>query len=129
MQNLFPRFLFALSSLLAIGFVLPAVVHAAQLGDPGVAFNTPVAVANLDPAAFAEWVDGAEKPVVSLSKTGALQWVVFTSTTNAGSSGVTFGDSKTPGPRHLRIGFHAAVPVGSVMVKGGGRLSLSLIHI
>ena len=28
------------------------------------------------------------------------------------------------GRRHLRIGFKEAIPVGSVMVKGGGQLSV-----
>lgn len=37
---------------------------------------------------------------------------------------MTFGDSKSPGARHLRIGFREAVPVGSVVVRGGGTLSV-----
>ena len=35
-----------------------------------------------------------------------------------------FGDSRQSGERHLRIGFKTAIPVGSVLVRGGGRLSV-----
>ena len=38
--------------------------------------------------------------------------------------GLKYGDSKIPGPRHLRIGFKAPVAIGSVLTKGGGRLSV-----
>jgi len=74
----------------------------------------------LDPAAFAEWVDGAERPTTSKRGPAHVVWM-------AGSQiewqGLRYGDSKTPGPRHLRIGFKAPVAIGSVLTKGGGRLS------
>ncbi|WP_404308636.1 NHL repeat-containing protein [Neorhodopirellula lusitana] len=38
--------------------------------------------------------------------------------------GVTFGEGRAPGTRYLRIGFTEAVPVGSVLVGGGGSLSV-----
>lgn len=82
---------------------------------------TPVTADALDPATFAAWVDGVERPV--LLKEGP-QWGIWTRTTRPGHNGVAFGDSKSPGKRHLRVGFTKDVPVGSVLVKGGGRLSV-----
>ena len=88
---------------------------------------TPLLDTALDAAAFAEWVDGAEKPIQP-RKTGdkehSPQWVLWTRTTQPGHSGIAFGDSKTPGARHLRIGFTTPIPIGSVIVKGGGQLSV-----
>ncbi len=80
----------------------------------------------LDAAHFSQWVDGAETPIAAgdpSKRESAPQWVVWTKTTQPGHSGMAFGESKTPGVRHLRIGFTAAIPVGTVMVKGGGALS------
>ena len=84
---------------------------------------TPVQVDNLDPAAFAEWVDGQEKPISGADKSQTPQWLIWTNKSQPGHSGLTFGDSKTPGARHLRIGFKNAVALGSVLVRGGGQLS------
>ncbi len=124
MKNTFLRPLLALTFLLVGGFICPAIVHATSVGAPGVAFNTPVTLDNLDQSAFAEWVDGAEKPFDVSAKEVGAQWTIFTSTTAIGHLGAMFGASKTPGLRHLRIGFKSAVSLGSVIVKGGGRLSV-----
>jgi hypothetical protein len=50
--------------------------------------------------------------------------VVWTQTTQPEWDGVTFGESKTPGVRHLRIGWKAPLPAGTVIVRGGGQLSV-----
>ena len=84
-------------------------------------FKTPLVAENLDPAAFTEWCDGAEKPVQV--KTGPRH-VIWTQTSAPEWNGVNFGDSKTPGARHLRVGFNTALPVGAVLVRGGGRMSV-----
>ena len=75
----------------------------------------------LDPATFAEWVDGTERPTTS--KRGPAH-VVWTAGSQIEWQGLRYGDSKNPGPRHLRVGFKAPVPIGSVLTKGGGRLSM-----
>jgi hypothetical protein len=85
-----------------------------------------VGAADLDPAAFAQWVGGAESPVVVMDhgKDAGPAFVLCSDKTTPSHVGVKFGDSKSAGPRHLRIGFSAPVAVGSVLVRGGGRLSV-----
>jgi hypothetical protein len=68
---------------------------------------------SLDPAAFAMWVDGAEKPVTV--KEGP-RLVLWTRTSAAEWQGVTFGESKHSGSRHLRLGWNSPVTVGSLFV-------------
>ncbi len=88
---------------------------------------TPISLDHLDAASFAEWSDGAEKlirPEDAKDKSRLPQWLISTEMTTPGHSGLRFGDSQRPGPRHLRIGFKQAVPVGSVLIRGGGQLSV-----
>ena len=84
---------------------------------------TPLTADNLDPADFAEF-DGQEKPLSGVDRAQSPQWVIWTNKTQPGHSGLAFGASKTPGARHLRVGFKAPVTVGSVLVRGGGTLSV-----
>ena len=84
---------------------------------------TPVTGANFDSAAFAQWMDGREQPIEAKAPANAPQWVIWTNKTNSGYSGLKFGDTKTPGARHLRVGFKQPIAVGSVLVRGGGSLS------
>jgi len=85
---------------------------------------TPVQASDLDPATYAEWMDGQEKPIARPDKAQNPDWIIWTDTTRPGHSGLAFGDSATAGPRHLRIGFKKDVPVGSVIVRNGGKLSV-----
>src|ERR1043165_6383739 len=96
----------------------------AQTQVPDV-FRTPVELEQLDPAAFTQLVDGAERPVVAQDgKQSVPQDVIATRTTwKLGSR--KFGDSKTPGARHVRIGFLQPVEIGTVLV--GGDVSLSIL--
>ena len=88
--------------------------------------QTPVTPELIDLSAYAEWVDGIERSLDTQRRELAPQWVLWTNARNVkpGHSGMTFGDSKSPGARHLRIGFREAIPVGSVVVRGGGMLSV-----
>jgi hypothetical protein len=88
---------------------------------PGSPFATPVTLDNLDPAAFAEWVDGVETPI---KLADGPRHVLWTRTTPPEWNGVPFGASRNPGARYLRLGFKGPVPVGSVLVRAGGRLSV-----
>ena len=90
-------------------------------GDAQTAFETAVTVEALDSPGLFESVDGAGKPVVL--KDGARH-LVWTTTTSPEWDGFRFGDSRRPGPRHLRISFSNPMAVGSVLVRGGGRLSV-----
>ena len=105
--------------LLAIGIfaVEPLAGQVPQSGP----LATPVRSDALDPAAFTEWVDGVEQPMTQKDGPGHVVW---TTSAPIQWSGAAFGDSKTPGPRHLRIGFKTPVSVGSVLVRAGGQISL-----
>ena len=93
----------------------------ASAGPAASAFETPVSVDLLDPAAFTERAGGAETPVAPADGPRHALW---TQTTAPEWDGVSFGDTKQAGARHLRIGFKGPVPVGTVITLGGGRLSV-----
>ena len=84
-------------------------------------FPTPLAADQLDPAAFSQWCDRGEQAVPI--KAGPAH-VLWTRTTHPEWNGVYFGESKTAGLRHLRLGFKSDVSVGTVLVRGGGQLSV-----
>ncbi|MFO0929476.1 MAG: hypothetical protein U0736_21015 [Gemmataceae bacterium] len=94
--------------------------------------STPVAGAALDPvggavldrATFAQWVDGAETPIPEQAARGGPRAVVWAAGGQPDWPGVRFGDGRAVGVRHLRIGFTEPVAVGSVLVRGGGTLSV-----
>ncbi|HSI35338.1 MAG TPA: hypothetical protein VK986_17290, partial [Tepidisphaeraceae bacterium] len=88
--------------------------------------RTPITAEVLDPAAFAEWVDGAERKIESADPKDnrSPKAVIATDKSIPGHSGFTFGAGKTPGPRHLLVGLTQATPVGAIMVRGGARVSV-----
>ena len=92
---------------------LTGTVHAESLA-------TPIAAGNIDPAAFTESVDGKTQKVAKETPT----IVVWTDKTQPSHAGLAFGASKTPGVRHLRVGFEKAIPVGSILVRSGGQVSV-----
>jgi hypothetical protein len=100
-------------------FVFSASPGAARAGDLDP-LATAVKAADLDPAAFADWVDGLAR---AMPQKDGPRHVVWTRDTAPEWDGAAFGDSKIPGPRHLRIGFASPLQVGSVLVRGGGQLS------
>ena len=108
--------------LIALIFFVSAGVPLAfgQTGQLGPV-ATPLVADNLDPAAFAQWVDGVEKP---MPQRDGPRHVIWTAGTQPEWDGVLFGDSKTPGPRHLRIGWKTPITVGSVLVRAGGQVSM-----
>jgi hypothetical protein len=83
---------------------------------------TPLALADLDAAAFKVWVESAEIPPAGATGPEAIIWTHDGGPPTGGL--LTFGRSPNPGPRHLRVGFHDAIPVGSLLVQAGGRLSV-----
>src|SRR4051794_517143 len=74
---------------------------------------------DLDPAAFGGWLLDRQQEG-ELAKDGPKA-AIWTRNSRPELRGVTFGESSTPGPRHLRIGLKAPTPVGSVIVRGGGQ--------
>lgn len=107
--------------------VLHGCVQAQQTTAPAGSapdFSTPVASNNLDPAAFAEWENGVETAVTGPNKPRGPGILLWAQGSEVGFSNFNFGDSKRTGPRYLRFGFKTAVPVGSVLARGGGALSV-----
>jgi hypothetical protein len=93
------------------------------------AFHTPVRASDFDPAAGAQWVDGAEQAMpAEKGQSSAIgpQAVFWTREAPPveGNRGVYFGDTKSAGVRHLRVGFKMPIPIGAVVVRGGGQLSV-----
>lgn len=79
---------------------------------------------NLDPAAFGQWVNGQETPMAQDVAKDGPHSVVWTAKKQPDWRGVTFGPGRATGVRHLRLGFTAPITVGSVLVRGGGSLSV-----
>ena len=92
------------------------------LAAPGQTLETGVVKADLDTPSFATWVDGVETST-GLPERGPNH-VVWCADSRPEWRAVTFGDTKSPGPRHLRIGFTKPLDLGSVLVRGGGSLSV-----
>jgi hypothetical protein len=107
-------------------WVVAALCTAAPAASPSPLANdsifaTPLTIENLDAGAFAEWADGAERPFALKRGPSHVAW---TRTTAPEWDGVRFGESKTSGPRHLRIGWTSPLAVGSVLTRAGGQLSV-----
>lgn len=84
----------------------------------------PLGGASLDQAAFTQWVDGKESPLSEAQAKGGPSAVVWTEKTRPEWRGVKFGEGREVGVRHLRIGFSDLTAIGSVLVRGGGALSV-----
>ena len=116
-MKIFPLFL------LATFAVSGCTQSRAQVQIAGPDMATPLRSQNIDDAAFAEW-EVTEKPISGPDASRQPAWVMWSENAPLGHSGFRFGDSKVPGARHLRIGFKAPVSVGTVVVRGGGTLSV-----
>jgi hypothetical protein len=102
------------------GVAVLAVLAAAAWGQSFPAQKlTTLAKADLDPAAYAQCLDGAERPMP-----GAVTDAAWTTGSIPIWCGTRYGDGNTLGPRHLRIGFAKPLAIGAVLVRGGGALSV-----
>ncbi|PTY02929.1 hypothetical protein DB346_07915 [Verrucomicrobia bacterium LW23] len=91
-------------------------------------FVTHITKDDLDPETYTHWVDGKEEPRPNGLTDKEMRAfmpdnLVYTSNSQTSHGNYAFGDSKNPGPRHLRIGFHNPVAVGTVIVNGTGTVS------
>lgn len=77
----------------------------------------------LGTAAFAEWENGTETKWDAADNERNVTGILLSEKSPGNLRGVSFGVSRTPGPRHLRIGFLNPVSARSVLVRGGGKLS------
>lgn len=76
-------------------------------------------LADLDTTTFAQSVSGKESPLENKP-----QSVVWTTSTKPDFRGIKYGPGREAGMRHLRIGLNQPTPLGSVLVAGGGSLSV-----
>jgi len=93
-------------------------------------FELPVTPASLDNSTFAASFGGHEQPVMGgltaesqPVSDGAEHIVWAPGGSHPAWDGAHFGVSKSMGTRYLRIGFAAPIPLGCVLVRGGGALS------
>ena len=83
-----------------------------------------LAPVELDADAFVQWRNGPTTPISAEQAKNGPASVVWTARTDPSLNGVRFGEGREPGVRHLRIGFAKPVAIGSVLVRGGGTLSV-----
>ena len=87
----------------------------------------PLDVSLLDPTTFAERIGSTPESLVQGdAETVRLgpKAVVWCQQSKPHWKGTTYGAGREAGVRHLRIGFTQTLPVGSVLVGGGGSLSV-----
>jgi hypothetical protein len=114
-NNLF-RYLAAGALILTV-----SISPAAAQPPPGI-FAPPVKAENLDRAAFSVWTNGTET-AAELPSDGPTH-ALWTTTSAPQWDGIHFGNSKTPGKRHLRIGLRAPISVGTVLTRGDVTVSV-----
>lgn len=107
--------------LLQAGCALAQPTAVTPLAIPNMA--TTVSTSDLDPTALAQWNDGAERPIEGVPQNDPSK-IIWTDKGMPSFKGLGFGDSKTPGPRYLRLGFQKPISAGSVLTRGGGQLSV-----
>ena len=78
----------------------------------------------LDKDAFAQWSAGVESPVAESEAKDGPRSIVWATAGQVDWRGTKFGAGRDAGVRHLRIGFTKPVATGSVLVSGGGALSV-----
>jgi len=112
--------------LLALVSLLHSALTLSQaIPKPDAAFKTSLKLENIDQETYRESVDGKEQKVTGRDeKSVQPQWVLWADKNIPGNNGVYYGISKKLGWRHLRIGFLQPVAVGSILVEGGGILSV-----
>ncbi|WP_047814393.1 NHL repeat containing protein [Rhodopirellula islandica] len=87
-------------------------------------FETPLQTADLDTDGLADWFSGQETPIAPSDCPRGPIDVVWTQQDQPDWHGLRFGRQKLPGTRHLRIGLNRPIEIGTVIVRGGGTLSV-----
>lgn len=110
------RFTSCLLALVALLSLLPF--------EKAFAVGTPVGGEVLDRETFAQWVDGQESAIPETEAKAGPNSVVWSDRHRPDWRGVAFGKGRSLAARHLRIGFTEPLTIGSVVVRGGGQLSV-----
>jgi hypothetical protein len=118
-----PAQLFVFALVVAIAGLLVPLTAAEKTSSSSELFQ-PIPFEALDKQAFSQWVSGRESPQALDGKPIDPSTVVWTVSSEPKLQGVKFGEGKEGGRRHLRIGLVEALPIGSVLVRGGGTLSV-----
>jgi hypothetical protein len=84
----------------------------------------PIKADLLDKKTFIQWVDGHESAFDGEKTPIFPTDAVWTTSTQPRFQGVNFGEGRATGPRFMRIGFSQAVPIGSILIRGGAALSV-----
>lgn len=113
---------FILAIILACLLPNPNLLAAEHFQPQNGPFATPLTDAAIDNASLAEWFDGAEHSIANPVPIRQTLWTLATAPVT--SAFVSYGASSQPGIRRLRIGFTAPVAIGSILVRGGGQLSV-----
>ncbi len=87
-------------------------------------FTTPITGEILDADVFAEWIAGVETRIDETQCQRGPRDVLWTQNEKPDWRGVSFGRQSTAGTRHLRIAWKQPIAIGSVLVRGGGVLSV-----
>ena len=103
---------------LFLGLIAPSFAR------PAGSASTALKQSDLDRTAFSDWMAGHEGAQNSEVSARSPDQVIWTADSQPDARGMGFGKSSVPGVRHLRVGFRAPIAVGSVLVRGGGRLSV-----
>ncbi len=109
---------------LCVPLILGVLSVRAQDVPPGWGiFATPIHDSDFDPAVFAEWIDGTEKPIIN-DRDRKPRSVLWVQNSLQGPNEIFFGYSQVPGPRHLRVGFLNPVPLGGILVSGDVKVAV-----
>lgn len=103
---------------LVSAFFLFSLAHAVDVPPPGKAFDLNLQKDDLDLPVFAEWENGEGTALKDPAQ------IVWTHNSTPSYRTLTYGLSSRLGPRHLRVGFIKNISAGTVIVSGGGRLSV-----
>lgn len=89
--------------------------------DPG-RFKTTITDSDIDRANDIEWCNGQISPAQTVSD-GKMD-VIWTQQSATHHRGLSFGDTRDLGPRHVRLSLKRSVPMGSILMMGNASLSV-----
>ncbi|TWU08492.1 NHL repeat-containing protein [Stieleria varia] len=121
------RFIMRLSNLVLLTVFVVVGIHSSSAQTANVKDFSGLDADLLDPATFAQCIAGQSESLIQDDRETAQlgpQAVVWCRQSKPHWRGVAFGAGRESGTRHLRIGFTQPIPVGSVLVGGGGSLSV-----
>ena len=75
---------------------------------------------------YTQWVDGVESPISVTDARAVVPQMNYAWSVRTVLNGrqLSYGNTKTPGPRYLRIGLEKPVTVGSILACGSGQVSV-----